>query len=95
MQPIASMQDRMLTVLDNVYEAIVTIDESGEIRTFNKAAERIFGFAATGAVGSPVTRLMPAPYASRHDDCMSHYQRGRTPHIIRIAAVDAGGGRLV
>ena len=38
------------TMLDNVVNAIVTIDEQGRIETFNHAAEAIFGYRQPEAV---------------------------------------------
>ena len=48
-------------VLDNVIDAIITIDAQGIIQTFNAAAERIFAYPASAVVGRNVSCLMPAP----------------------------------
>ncbi len=49
-------------VLDNAADAIVTVDEGGQIESFNAAAERIFGYAAADVLGTPVAHLMLAPH---------------------------------
>ncbi|MBA4682867.1 MAG: PAS domain S-box protein, partial [Pseudomonas sp.] len=47
------------TLLDNVVDAIVTIDEQGRIETFNHAAEAIFGYRQPEVAGQSITQLVP------------------------------------
>jgi PAS domain S-box-containing protein len=50
-------------VLDNAVDGIVTFDEAGAIRSFNRAAERMFGYRATEILGQPVARIWPGAMA--------------------------------
>lgn len=84
MQRIATLQDSLFGILDNVFEAILTIDEAGTVESYNKAAERIFGYQPTEVIGRNVKMLMPSPYAEEHDGYLARYQRERTPHVIGI-----------
>lgn len=84
MQRIASMQDSLFGILDNVNDAIVTIDEAGMVRSYNKAAERIFGYDSADVIGANVSMFMPSPYREEHDGYLARYLRERTPHIIGI-----------
>ncbi|MFA7269753.1 MAG: diguanylate cyclase [Sterolibacterium sp.] len=84
MQRIATIQDSLFGVLDNVYEAILTIDEAGIVKSYNLAAERIFGHTAAEVVGRNVKCLMPSPYADEHDGYLARYVKERTPHVIGI-----------
>jgi diguanylate cyclase (GGDEF)-like protein/PAS domain S-box-containing protein len=88
MQRIATIQDSLFSILDNVYEAIITIDEQGVVCNYNRAAERIFGYPPAEVIGRNVKLLMPEPYAAEHDGYLARYLRERTPHII-------GSGRKV
>ncbi|TRO10770.1 PAS domain S-box protein [Ectopseudomonas mendocina] len=47
------------TLLDNVVDAIVSIDEQGRIETFNHAAEKIFGYLQDEVAGHNITQLIP------------------------------------
>nr|WP_269203779.1 ATP-binding protein [Pseudomonas mendocina] len=47
------------TLLDNVVDAIVSIDEQGRIETFNHAAEKIFGYLQDEVAGQNITQLIP------------------------------------
>ncbi|MBI3089483.1 MAG: PAS domain S-box protein [Candidatus Tectomicrobia bacterium] len=48
-------------ILDNVMDAIVTTDRACAIISFNRAAERIFGYNAAEAIGQNVISLLLAP----------------------------------
>lgn len=82
MQRIAAIQDNLIGILDNVYEAILTIDESGAVRSYNKAAERIFGYCADEVIGSNVNMLMPPPYREKHDGYLARYLQEGAPQVI-------------
>jgi diguanylate cyclase (GGDEF)-like protein/PAS domain S-box-containing protein len=90
MERIAQIQDSLFSVLDNVYEAVITIDGHGDIHAFNKAAERIFGYGFDEVVGRNVNMLMPPPYAEEHDGYLGRYLAGGAPRIIGIGRKVSG-----
>jgi PAS domain S-box-containing protein len=71
-------------VLDTAIDGIIVIDEKGTIKTFNAAAEGIFGYRAAEVVGGNVRRIVPEPHRSRHDDYLERYQRTGEARIIGI-----------
>jgi diguanylate cyclase (GGDEF)-like protein/PAS domain S-box-containing protein len=82
MQRIATIQDSLAAIHDNVFEAIISIDEVGRVLSYNKAALRIFGYRAEEVIGANVKMLMPSPYAEEHDGYLERYRRERTPRIV-------------
>jgi len=46
-------------ILDNVKDAIVTVDDAGHIETFNPTGERIFGYAQAEILGRSLEFLLP------------------------------------
>lgn len=90
LQRIATLQDTLFSILDNVFEGIITIDEAGIIQSYNKAAEQIFGYAAAETIGSNVKMLMPSPNADKHDGYMARYLDERTPRVIGIGRKTRG-----
>ena len=75
---------RLGAVLDTTVDGIITMNEEGLILSFNKAAERIFGYTADEVVGANIKRLMPEPYRSQHDAYLERYRRTGRKRIIGI-----------
>jgi PAS domain S-box-containing protein len=57
----------MRAILDNAADGIVTIGTDGVIRSFNKAAENIFGYESKYAIGQNVNVLMPEEVAAHQE----------------------------
>ena len=64
---------RIRAVLDRVDEGIISITSTGLIRTFNPAAERIFGYSAEEVVGNDVSMLMPQELANQCASYLATY----------------------
>jgi two-component system sensor kinase FixL len=69
-------------LLDAAVDAIVVIDDRAHILTFNRAAERMFGYASGDVVGKNVSVLMGEPYRSEHGGYMASYLATGEAHII-------------
>jgi len=63
-------------------DGIITITEDATVRSFNPAAERIFGYAADDVIGNNVNMLMPDPYRSHHDGYLQSFLGGGKKKII-------------
>ncbi len=77
-------KDRLRAILETAAEGIITIDGDGMIHSFNPAAERIFGFAASEAVGQKVELLMPSSYWEKHNRSLRRYRKTHVPRIIGV-----------
>ncbi len=73
---------RIRAVMDNVVDAIVTIDERGIIESVNPAVEKTFGYFPHELIGENVKKLMPEPYCSMHDDYLAAYKRTKKTRIL-------------
>lgn len=64
------MFERQLAeLLEGTTDAAFTVDLQGEIRTWNKAAENLFGYPASSAVGKACATLMKGRVDSRTPVC--------------------------
>ena len=73
MTHLSASETRIRAIVNNVVDAIITIDERGVVESFNFAAERIFGVSVSEIVGKNISLLMPEPDASRHDSYLRRY----------------------
>lgn len=73
------------TIVDNAFDGIVTINQEGSIRSFNPAAEEIFGYEASEVIGSNVAMLMVAPEGARHDWYIQNYLKTGQSRILGTA----------
>ena len=59
---------RTRLVLDGAPDAFVSLDRDGVIKAWNSAAERLFGWSASEAIGVPFRSLVtPEEFRERHD----------------------------
>lgn len=47
-------------------EAIITFDKSLKIKTWNKGAKMVFGYSGKDALGSKITKIIPAKEINKH-----------------------------
>ncbi len=76
--------ERTQAIIDNMVDGVITISEQGEIRSFNLAAERIFGYTPDQVQGKNVKMLMPSPYYEQHDEYLLNYLHTGKAQIIGI-----------
>src|SRR5437016_14200212 len=55
------------SVIENIVDGMITVDDSGVIRSMNPAAEKMFGCRDNEMIGYTFTRLVPKRYESEHD----------------------------
>lgn len=89
---------RLVSILDNVVDGIITINESGSIESWSKGAQRLFGYEADEILRRNVKVLMPEPYQSAHDGYLRRYvQTGERRVIgrrIEVEALTKAGERI-
>jgi diguanylate cyclase (GGDEF)-like protein/PAS domain S-box-containing protein len=73
---------RLQTIVDNMAEGVITIDEQGVIESFNQAAEVIFGYPAAAVLGNSVDMLMAGGDGERHLEQLRQYLNGGEAKIV-------------
>ncbi|MEG3866735.1 PAS domain S-box protein [Microcoleus sp. Z1_B2] len=68
-------KSRIQAVVDNAADGIITLDAGGNIESFNRAAEKIFGEKADRIIGSNLRRLIaqPQPYSTVGDYSIEYF----------------------
>ena len=80
----------MKSILETIPDAMIVIDERGNMQSFSAAAERLFGYSAAEVLGKNVKMLMPAPYREGHDGYLQRYLTTGERRIIGIGRVVVG-----
>lgn len=76
--------NRLTAVFNTVLDGLITIDSRGIVQSFNRSAERIFGYTADEVIGQNVKILMPEPYHGEHDGYVRNYLDTGTAKVIGI-----------
>src|SRR5690349_11911477 len=66
-EELRSSQAKFSGILGIAADAIITIDDTHRILHFNHGAEEIFGYAASDAIGQPLSILLPERFRATHD----------------------------
>ena len=89
-QDAAAREAHLQSILDTMPEAMVVIDEHGNIQSFSAAAERLFGYTTRDVIGKNVKMMMPSPYRESHDGYLKRYLTTGERRIIGIGRVVVG-----
>jgi len=84
LQQLKESEARARSILETTVDAIITIGPRGSIKSFNKTAEKLFGYPVKEVVGRNVKMLMPEPYHAEHDDYLDRYLETGKRKIIGI-----------
>ena len=68
-----SANDRYQHTVDSVMDAIVAVDAQMTILLFNPAAEQMFGYHASEAMGQSLDMLIPARFRRQHLSHVDHF----------------------
>lgn len=75
-------------------DAIITKDLNGVITSWNRAAERLFGYTGEEAVGKPVTILIPDDRIDEEPGILTRIRRGEIVEHYETVRITKNGKRL-
>jgi PAS domain S-box-containing protein len=81
----AATRARLAAIVESSYDAIISMDMKGRITTWNRAAERIYGYSEAEAIGRPITQLIPEDRLSEETEIFTKIrQGGRVDHYETV-----------
>ncbi|MFQ5673028.1 MAG: PAS domain S-box protein [Nitrospinales bacterium] len=77
------------SIVENMRDALIMIDDTAAIQMFNPGAEQIFGYSAAEVMGKNVDILIPESHKSRHEVGFKNYAKSgkRTIEVWRSIEV--------
>lgn len=69
------VNSRLEAIVDSTYDAIVSIDDHFNIKTFNQAAEEMFGYDRTLVIGQALDMLLPEVARADHNHHISSFSK--------------------
>src|SRR5215471_9771698 len=69
-------ESRLAAIIASSDDAIVSKDLNGTILTWNRGAERIFGYTEQDAIGQSIRMIIPANRQSEEDDVLAKIRQG-------------------
>ena len=82
-----SLEPLMRSVLASVPDAMIVINQKGQMLAFSAAAERLFGYAAHEVAGKNVSMLMTGANETHHDQYIRNYLSTGEKQIIGIGRI--------
>jgi PAS domain S-box-containing protein len=81
----AELDERLSAIVESSDDAIISKDLNGIIRSWNRGAERIFGYAPDEVLGKPITIVIPADRLDEEPEILGRLQRGeRVDHFETV-----------
>lgn len=105
------LEQRLAAIVECSEDAIISKDLNGTIVTWNRAAERLFGYTAAEAVGRPVMMLIPDDRQREEETILNSIRGGRpvaryetlrrckdgtlVPIALTVSPLRDNGGRII
>ena len=84
-------QARLAAIVESSDDAIISKDLNGIIKSWNAAAERIFGYSAQEAIGQPITIIIPPELREEEAQILKRLRSGeRIEHFETVRAAKNG-----
>ena len=85
----------MASIVESSDDAIVSKDVNGIILSWNKGAERIFGFTPEEAIGQPITIVIPEDRQNEEREILTRIRRGERIDHFETVRRRKHGSRIV
>lgn len=90
-QQLCKTEERTRMIIDTALNAVVTMDASGMVTSWNKQAETVFGWSSDEAIGQRMSELIiPPPQRMSHENGLRHFlATGEGPLLQRRIEVNS------
>jgi PAS domain S-box-containing protein len=93
-QQLGDYRARLASIVDSSEDAILSKDLNGTITSWNKGAERIYGYTAAEAIGKPISLLTPRDRTDEVSTILEKIRRGESLEHYQTVRVTKDGRHL-
>jgi two-component system, cell cycle sensor histidine kinase and response regulator CckA len=93
-EQLGEYRGRLASIVDSSEDAILSKDLKGTITSWNKGAERIYGYSANEIVGKPVSILVPLDQSHEVPTILAKVARGESVEHYQTVRVAKDGKHL-
>jgi len=93
-RPVDELRALLASVVDSSDDAIVSKTLEGVITSWNRGAERLFGYSAAEAIGQLIFLIVPADRRAEEEDVLARLRRGERIDHFETVRVSKAGRRI-
>jgi len=91
---VEEMRLRLAAIVESSDDAIISKDMNGIISSWNRAAERLYGYTADEIVGNPISMLIPPDHTDDFPGIMQRLRRGERIEHYETVRIAKNGRRI-
>jgi PAS domain S-box-containing protein len=84
-------RNRLAAIVESSEDAIIGKSETGIVTSWNRGAEKLFGYTAAEMVGRPIQQLLPADRLHEEDEILRRIKNGETVHHFETVRAKKDG----
>jgi PAS domain S-box-containing protein len=92
---LANEKERAEITLNSIGDAVITVNASGSVKSFNPAAGKLFGYTTDQVVGHDIKMLMPEAHRHALDGYLERYPHTGQPYLkgleLEVTALRSNG----
>jgi PAS domain S-box-containing protein len=81
---LANEKERAEITLKSIGDAVITVNASGTVSSFNPAAGKLFGYTSDQVVGSDIKMLMPEAHRHALESYLERYPHTGQPYLVGL-----------
>lgn len=87
-------RSHLASIVESSQDAIIGKDLKGIVTSWNKGAERIFGYRADEMVGRPISVLIPEDQLNEEEEILDRLSCGKSIHHFETARLTKNGRKI-
>ncbi len=88
------VRERLAAVVDSSDDAVISKTLEGTINTWNRGAEKVFGYSASEVVGKSMLMLIPPERVNEESEILSRIRRGESVEHFETVRLRKDGTRI-